>query len=231
MYELQLSTVPQWSHQGNSWCPISVDTPCPHCSKLVNFRLGSHQNDPPRKTISASGTCPSCGNVAWFWIVEPGSANDSSQRGCSGLFMFPKARPRRSPALPNGQVEVEALERAYHTAIDAYNAGLWGACATSCRRTLEGIVATRYPEAKPPLFIQLKEVFGSQELLDPLIHLSDTLRKGGNLGAHFDLEKEPDQDVATLMLDLLDFVMDYLYSLKARSAQLEQRLDSLGSEA
>ena len=61
----------------------------------------------------------------------------------------------------------------------------------------------------------------------PLIHLADTLRKGGNLGAHFDLEKTPDREIATLMLDLLDFIMGYLYQLQNKSSELETRLKNL----
>ena len=230
MHEIPLSSVPKWHAVANRWCPVSIDTPCPGCGKLVNFTLANHYNDQPRSTISATGQCPACGDAAQFWVVKPGAAHDSAQRGCDGLFIFPKPRPRRQPVISNDELDVAALARAYHSAVNAYNAGLWDACATSCRKTLEGIVKTQFPDAKPPLFNQLKEVFSRQELLEPLIHLTDTLRKGGNLGAHFDLEKEPDQEVATLMLDLLDFIMDYIFRLRSRSQQLEQRLDTLGTE-
>lgn len=230
MHELPLSSVPKWHAIANFWCPVSVDTPCPTCGKLVNFTLIKHHSDQPRSTIAATGQCPACSDPAYFWIIKPGASNDSSQRGCDGLYIFPKPRPRRQPVISQDELNVPALERAYNSAVNAYNSGLWDACAMSCRKTLEGIVKTQFPDAKPPLFNQLKEVFSRQELLEPLIHLTDTLRKGGNLGAHFDLEKEPNQEVATLMLDLLDFIMDYIFSLKYRSQHLEQRLDSLGND-
>jgi len=39
------------------------------------------------------------------------------------------------------------------------------------------------------------------------------LRKGGNLGAHFNLEREPDQATARQMLDFVEYLMGYLYVL------------------
>ena len=229
MHELPLSCVPNWNPVVSRWCPVSVDPLCPSCDKRVNFTLANHYFDQPRVTISATGQCPACGDKAQFWVVKPELTN-TSQRGCDGLFIFPKPRPLRQPVIAKDELDVPALERAYHSAVNAHNAGLWAACATSCRKTLEGIVKTQLPDAKPPFFNQLKEVFSRQELLDPLIHLTDMLRKGGNLGAHFDLEKEPNEEVATLMLDLLDFIMDYIFRLKYRSQHLETRLDSLGGE-
>jgi hypothetical protein len=35
-----------------------------------------------------------------------------------------------------------------------------------------------------------------------VIRRADAIRKGGNLGAHFDLEKEPNEETATLMIEL-----------------------------
>jgi hypothetical protein len=123
-----------------------------------------------------------------------------------------------------------ALERAYHSAIRAYNVGLWDACATSCRKTVEGIVHSLNPEGKGPLFQRLKAVFESTNLTEPLVHVSESLRKGGNIGAHFDLEREPDQEVAEIMVDLLDYFLEYTFVLKNKAKELEKRLDTLGKK-
>jgi hypothetical protein len=143
--------------------------------------------------------------------------------------VHPNPTTTREPVLPPGHLPEPALERAYYSAVRAYNVGLWDACATSCRKTLEGIVHTLNPQGKGPLFQQLKEVFQSANLTEPLVHVSDVLRKGGNIGAHFDLEREPDQQVAEIMVDLLDYFLEFTFVLKERAAELEKRLDSLSA--
>jgi len=144
--------------------------------------------------------------------------------------MYPEPRARRSPVVSPDKLKSPALGRAYQSAFNAYNAGLWDACATSCRKTLEGLVHTLLPEEdrKGKLFDQLKALPQKVDLVKPLVVLADTLRKGGNLGAHFDLEREPDQHVSELMLDLLDYFMEYTYVLEEKAQDLQRKIDALG---
>jgi hypothetical protein len=97
---------------------------------------------------------------------------------------------------------------------------------------LEGLVKTLLGEehSKEPLFQQLKSLPEKVALAEPLILLAENLRKGGNVAAHFDLDKEPDQPVAEAMVDLLDYFMEYVYVLKEKAQELEKRLDSLGKK-
>lgn len=62
-------------------------------------------------------------------------------------------------------------------------------------------------------------------MLQPLVHLTTQIRKGGNIGAHFDEEIEPTEEFAALMLDLLEYFMEYAFLLPARTKQLEEQLD------
>lgn len=229
MYQISLSTVASWQSWSNFWIPTSIDTLCPSCNRLVNFPVTNQQHDPQRNTISATGRCPGCGKNAHFWIVEPGDGRDSSKRGCANLSIYPKPRTIREPIIAGDKMNT-ALARSYQSAIAAYNAGLWTAAATSCRRTLEGLVRSLLGEnhSKEPLFQQLKALPEKVNLSEPLILLAENLRKGGNVAAHFDLEKEPDQPVAEAMLDLLDYFVEYIYVLKEKAQDLEKRLDSLG---
>ena len=232
MHTLPLSTVPQWKPVSNKWCPQSIDTLCPHCGRLTNLTLGQHQYDQVRNTLSASVRCPACHEVSHFWVVNPGDGRDSGQRGCELLCVFPKPRTTRKPVVAPDKLAHSALARVYQSAFNAYNAGLWDSCATSCRKTLEGLTQTLLPEAeqKGRLFDDLKQLPKKVDLTEPLIVLVNTLRKGGNLGAHFDLEKEPDQHVAELMLDLLDYFMEYIHVLKEKAERLEKKIDALGNE-
>jgi hypothetical protein len=230
MYILSLSTVPEWINWDNKWIPKSCDTICPHCGRLVNLPLERHNWDHLRETVSATARCPGCGKTTFFWIVKPGDGRDSTKRGCELLCIYPRPRVTREPIVSPEKLSNTALARAYQSAISAYNAGLWDACATSCRKTLEGLVHSLLPpdKRKGSLFEQLRTLPDNVNLSEPLILIADSLRKGGNIGAHFDLEKSPEQTVAALMLDLLDYFMEYLYVLKEQAQELEKKLDLLG---
>ena len=104
---------------------------------------------------------------------------------------------------------------------------MWDACLTSCRKTLEGIVKTEGNSTGGTLFHQLEDFFNDQDLSQPLVHLTNTLRQGGNIGAHFDLEREPDQNVARMMLDLIEYFLEFVYILPNKSAELEARIATL----
>jgi hypothetical protein len=97
MHDLPLSTVSLWQNWSNLWVPVSVDTLCPHCGRLVNSPLEQHLLDSHRKTVSASGRCPGCNEFADFWVVEPGDGRDSAQRGCKSLHIYPAPRVAREP--------------------------------------------------------------------------------------------------------------------------------------
>lgn len=216
MHSLSLSSVAQWKNVNNRWCPESIDTLCPHCSRTVTLTLQRHQWDEHRTTMTADAVCPGCHKTSRFWVVDPGDGRDSAQRGCAYLGIYPRPRINRKPIVEPDKLNSPALARVYQSAFNAYNAGLWDACSTSCRKTLEGLVINLLPDEdrKGRLFDQLKLLPQKVNLAEPLVVLADTLRKGGNLGAHFDLEREPDQHVSDLMLDLLDYFMEYIYVLK-----------------
>lgn len=66
----------------------------------------------------------------------------------------------------------------------------------------EGITKTVLPPEKHnlPLAKQLEALPEHRDLAQPLLELANAVRKGGNLGAHFDLEREPNEQVTSLML-------------------------------
>ena len=58
--------------------------------------------------------------------------------------------------------------------------------------------------------------------------LSDAIREGGNLGAHFDFEREPNEETATQMIELLDYLIEYLFILPKRIENLKNAIENLG---
>jgi Domain of unknown function (DUF4145) len=98
------------------------------------------------------------------------------------------------------------------------------------RRTLEGIVNNLLPNETGPLAQQIGRLADTVDLQRPLITLSHSLRQGGNIGAHFDLTRTPDRETAEAMLDLIEYLIEYLYTLPEMIQNLDTRIQQLGSD-
>ncbi len=194
---------------------------CPSCGESGVFSTMHPTPSPPAKTTVCIAHCPGCN----FRIRVVNIEDDD------GLLVF--VHPEPSTRLPLGEriTAIEAVDRAYHSAVNAYNSGLWPSCAVACRRTLEGIIKVRSDESDGTLFARLQSFFENEDLSEPLIHLTGRIREGGNLGAHFDLEKEPTEEVARMMLDLIEYFLEFLFILPVRSRALEESLGQLDSDS
>lgn len=224
MRSLPLSAVAKWKQtDGGRWIPTSIDTSCPHCGRMVNLPLRAVTEDGARHTVAASATCPGCRGVSHFWIINP----HRKDRACDALCVHPDPHVRQ-PVVDSATTGNEPLSRTYEAAVAAYNAGLWEACATSCRKTLEGIVHHLNPTGKQggALFDQLEVLFHEKDLSGPLVRIAKVLRKGGNVAAHFNLEIQTDRATAENLVDLVDYFLEYLFVLPERASLLEQRLVS-----
>lgn len=124
----------------------------------------------------------------------------------------------------------EPLKRSFVSTVDAFNARNFVATSVCCRRTLEGIIKYLLPEDKRKgNLVKLIDIAATTlDLAAPLKSLSHAIRDGGNLGAHFDEEKEPTEEIAKQMVELLNYLIAYLYVLPGQISSLE---NSLSKEA
>jgi hypothetical protein len=72
----------------------------------------------------------------------------------------------------------------------------------------------------------IQKVQETKDLARPLTTLSHAIRQGGNLGAHFDEDREPTAELAQQMVELLEYLIEYLYTLPADIARLEESLSA-----
>jgi len=158
-----------------------------------------------------------------FWSVPTDSGENTPQ---FELYMHPTARNYLSPPEELERLPVP-LRQSLLSTIETYNAGIYTASAVLGRRTLEGIFKYLVPEdaRNKPLARLIDAAIEQQDLAAPLKSLSHAIRSGGNLGAHFDTQHEPDEAVARQMVELLSYLISYLYVLPARIASLEAELD------
>lgn len=200
----------------------ALSTVCPHCGERVTFTVLRHQADGPRNTVSGTGNCPKCNKAVHFWSVHDGSASDGMP---TAIYMCPPVRNFFQASSLSAEVP-EPLKRSFVSTVDAFNARNFVATSVCCRRTLEGIIKYLLPEDKRKgnLVRLIDLAAASLDLAAPLKSLSHAIRDGGNLGAHFDEEREPTEGLARQMVELLDYLIAYLYVLPGQIAGLEQSL-------
>lgn len=220
MRQITHSQVRKWTNLGNIYIPASFSTWCPHCSEKVTFATTQQYLDKPRACAIASSKCPGCDHHVGVWsfgMHGPESAE---------VFIHPNTGEPR-PTKPISSLVPEALFRSYLSTVDAYNSGNYVATAVCCRRTLEGLFQGLLPdnETNQTLARAIRAVAESVDLSEPIRKLADVLRHGGNLGAHFNAEKEPDEQMALQMLKLLENLIDYLHVLPKEINSLEGLLD------
>jgi hypothetical protein len=225
MYRLDLSSVRGWAGSGvGDYRPTTFDTTCPHCQTRANFTVADPLGDPNRGTTSATATCARCRKNVFIWTI-----GDRQE-----LYMRP-APITRQP-VRGADLMSEPAQRAYNSALNVFNVGEWDATAVQTGITLEGIVHQLLPDdlydPKEPLAKQLEKLAQqkSEDLAKPLITLSHTLREGRNIGAHFDMTRQTNQDMANAMLDLLDYLIEYTYTLPQRIQEANARIRDLGEE-
>lgn len=217
MHELPLEAVVTFSQGHYAKYPQTIDTTCPQCSRVVTLLTHTPEYDKARSTTSATVRCPACGIASFIWFIDQ-----------ERLFITPSPPKMDRVPIKGYEILPTQIQRAYKAALDVYNARVYPATANSCRRTLEGIVADLHPDAKGPLAQRLRSLPDNFDLSGPLMTLAHGVREGGNLGSHFDLEKEPDRETAEAMLELIEYFLEYVYTLPRMIETLNQKLEALG---
>jgi len=209
--------------------PSSVDLICPFCGRQVNYSIKWRSNVIDYNGMATYARCPACREHPNFILVGVQDRGDDSHKK-GQLYVYPAPKVRYPIADIGDLAEFgEVFRRAYESAINVYNLKDWNATAIACRRLLEGMSKTQLPEAeqKLPLARQLQELPKHRDLSKPILLLADAIRKGGNLGAHFDLEREPNEETATLMIELLEYIIEYLFIIPKRVEKFHNEVDRL----
>ncbi|MBO0951857.1 DUF4145 domain-containing protein [Fibrella forsythiae] len=207
--------------------PVSIDTTCPHCRRRVNLSLPW---DNPKTYVveHCQAHCPACQKSATLILMTDSTTDKGVRSG--NLFITPNDDIRQplTGVAETNKIE-EGLKRAYFSTINVLNAQEWTATTILSRRVLEGITKSVIAEEhkNKNLPTQIRALLTQIDLSKPISTLADAIRQGGTIGAHFDLEKEPNQEIASLMVDLLDDLMEYIFILPGRIQQLHDKMEKL----
>jgi hypothetical protein len=191
----------------------------------VIFSLHNHLDDSARLAMAATANCPSCERAVQFWAIRATKTPNKPDHNPSAVYTYPPAT--NSYPTPEFAVDFPVpLRESFVSTIDAFNSKNYAATAVCGRRALEGIfkylVAEEKRKANLARLIELATA--ETDLAAPLKILSHAIRDGGNLGAHFDMDKAPTEPLARQMVELLDYLIKYLYVLPREIKKLEQSL-------
>lgn len=226
MQVIPASAVRQWRKANGVRSPISISTVCPYCNERAVFSLASHLDDEARLATAATASCPGCTRNVQFWAVRHKRIPNTDENNPTAVYMYPPAQsfyptPDFLSHLP------DALQRSFISAIEALNSKNYVATAVCSRRTLEGIFKYLLPtdHRNSSLAKLIQSARDKVDLAAPLTTLSHAVRGGGNLGAHFDADREPDEKIARQMVELLGYLISYLYVLPKEISKLEESLE------
>jgi hypothetical protein len=225
MQKIHFDKVKNWQISGDVRSPTAISTVCPHCEEKVVFTLRNIVDDPHHLAVAAIASCPGCSKNVRFWSVRESRTPKVLDENPSAVFMYPPAK--KYYPTPDFTPDVPApLQKSFRSTIDAFNSKNYVATAVGGRRTLEGIFKYIVPEGKrnANLVNLIETATKEADLAAPLHTLSHAIRGGGNLGAHFDPENEPTEGLARQMVELLDYLISYLYVLPDKIKGLEKSL-------
>lgn len=231
MYNISREFVVRWSVTDAGTAPGTVDTICPSCGVPMAFVLTDWSSAAEVNTRYATSRCVNCGEVAsFFWVGESLDVTAGEDERFS-LFMHPTPNMTRRPidGIEDSKRFEMSLRRAYASAVNMYNAREWTGTVVVVRRTLEDIAKMMVPPDVQKLHLskQIEALRKSKDFSEPVAMLSDILRRSSNLGPYFELEKEPDREVATLVLDLLNHLVQYVFATPAGIEKLHHAVDKL----
>lgn len=223
MKRLLSTSVRDWSRSGDRHCPNLIDVTCPFCSVFVGISTGSRVEG---VSIALHGNCPSCRQVVRFWVPNP-----EVEIGSIEIYMYPQSVRDRDP-LEGIDLVPDGIRRSYINTLASYKSENWVATAVMCRRTLEGVVFNVLKDKAKSMALAsgLRELPKHVDLGRKILEPMDALRQGGNLGAHFVEDSEPDHEVASAMLSFLEYLLEFVYVLPHKAAALSSKIQSLADQ-
>jgi hypothetical protein len=238
MHRVPIEKVKKWGNNNGHYHPTSIDAKCGYCQQWSNLVCENPSFHGQSKGFTLHGRCVRCDQQSRVFVDNSSSAAYHFDE----MWILPKPEVRESAFLRFENEIPTRILRAYNTAVKSFDLGLWGGCITECGRALEGITRDKFPESirlnkkdeEVHLGIKLQRLqteaqkLGDIEsLLKPIIELSEALRLGRNTSAHFDVEKEPDDEAALLVLELAEYLMSYFYVIPRQAKILEETIQAL----
>jgi hypothetical protein len=237
MQKVLIEKLRNWKMYNYYSMPGSLDCVCGFCGVLANLQTSNHTIHSETNTVLMQGRCIRCSEESTIYLINAKQNKNEMPDEC---WVHPKPEIREYK-FTEADIHSPKIFRAYKEAIDLFNEGKPSPSIGACGRAVEGIAKEEFPIASTErdtigsLFQKLESEFNQllprelHELLKPLLSLGKALRIGRNTGSHFNSEREPDQELAGKIIDLTEFLMQYVYILKDEASNVNTIIDNLSN--
>jgi hypothetical protein len=223
MRGIPLHSVIAWNNAPHPALPLRINSTCGVCNRDLSIDV-SHGTYHDENTWLAVTRCP---NTQCTAVLRYVGFNIEGER-FTRLYVDPSYEDARLP-MAGIELAPERIQKSYNDMLATLNGGIPSAVATMARKTLEGIVRMSYPNPDSlrdrSLFKLIRDLPQSMDLGRPINELALAMRENGKLGAYFDLECDTDVETARKMVELLEYLIEYLYVIPKRVGSIKRDFD------
>jgi hypothetical protein len=216
MRRINPGSVISYIRYGNIKIPKSIQCECPGCRKLNEFMLNANYQNRKNNLVTEC-SCPACKNAAVFIIMTKDIAEDQDEHADTYIYDLQASKHpiNQIENLPNIPKD---LIRAYRSAINVHQSRENSATAVMSKRVIESILKHFLGEKSKgqPLSEQLKILPNQVELAKPINSLSNLLAPDSSLSRMLELDTEMDYETTSLLMDLLENLIEYLFVLPGK---------------
>lgn len=216
MKRIYPGSITSYSQFGHIKVPKSILTECPNCRKAVEFVLKANYQSSKQGLLTES-SCPSCKYSAPFIIMTMEIEGEKDVK--PDVYIYDP----ESSAHPLNQIEQlpkmpSDLIRAYKSAVNVHQSKENSATAVLAKRVIESILKNFLLEKSKGLSLQqqLESLPKHIDLAKPVTSLSHLLAPEGSLHRMLELETELDDEMADLLMGLLEDMIQYLFVLPVK---------------
>ena len=245
MQQVAIEKLRDWKQsmpgQDSYMIPASLDCICGFCNTLANLQTSAYSQQPEIQSLSMKGRCTRCQKESIVYLIKPNKFNEHNAGiKCGECWVHPM-HSLREFKFKEEDFPIERIFLDYKEAIETFNEGRPRSSINSCGVVVEGIAKTNFPNASTTrqiskLFEKLRtEIVGEsteiKEILKPIHLLGEALAVGRNMSPHFDIEGQPDKDLASKIIDLTEFLIQYFYTLSSETNVVKEIISNLKSQA
>jgi hypothetical protein len=216
MRRINPGSVISYIRYGNIKIPKSIQCECPGCRKLNEFLLNANYQNRKNNLVTEC-SCPTCKNSAVFIIMTKDIAEDQDEHADTYIYDLQASKHpiNQIENLPNVPKD---LIRAYRSAINVHQSRENSATAVMSKRVIESILKHFLGEKSKgqPLSKQLEILPNHLDLAKPIQSLSHLLGPESSLSRMLELDMEMDYETTSLLMDLLENLIEYLFVLPGK---------------
>ncbi|MHC0035444.1 hypothetical protein [Pseudoneobacillus sp. C159] len=216
MRRINPGSVVSYIRYGNIKIPKSIQCECPACRKTTEFNLNANYQNRKHSLITECH-CPSCKKSAVFIIMTNDVIEEQGEHADTYIY------DHQASKHPINQIEnlsniPQDLIRAYRSALNVHQSRETSATAVMSKRVIESILKHFLVEKSKgqPLSKQLDILPNHVDLAKPIQSLSQLLTNDGSLSQMLELEAEMDYETTSLLMDLLENLIEYLFVLPGK---------------